>query len=75
MTSGTSAAQSRQSRYPEQNAAISAAARAGAPGARGHSPGVRAHIDADPAFLAMSLGGGTNAQPRSSGPADRFAGG
>jgi hypothetical protein len=61
------AAQSCQSRYRDKNAATSAAARAGAPGAWGHSPGVHTHIDAGRAFLAISLGSRTNAQLRSSG--------
>jgi len=50
------AAESRQSHYREQNAATSAVARAAAPGARGHSPGVHPHIDAGRAFLTLSLG-------------------
>lgn len=60
MGSVTSGAQSRQSHYPEQHVATSADACTAAQGARGHSPGVRAHIDAGRAFLAMSVRGGTN---------------
>jgi hypothetical protein len=45
---------SRPRRHRDQEAATSVAARAGAPGVRGHSPGVDARIDADHAFLAMS---------------------
>jgi hypothetical protein len=45
---------SRPHRHRDQEAATSAVARAGAPGVRGHSPGIDARIDADLAFLAMS---------------------
>lgn len=57
-----SADKSRPSHHRDQDGVTSALARARAPGARGHSPGVHARIEGDRAFLVMSLAGSADAQ-------------
>lgn len=52
-----SADKSHPSHHRDQAVAISALARARAPGARGHSPGVHTRIDGGRAFLVMNLAG------------------
>ncbi len=48
-----SADKSRPTHHADQDAATFAVARAGSPGAQGHSPGVDTRIDAGRAFLAV----------------------
>lgn len=65
MRSAMSADKSRPSHHRDQDTATSAVAGASAPGAPGHSPGVRTRIAAARASLTMSPAGSADAQRQS----------